>query len=85
MPVPHYEDITNVTTALMALRIFSSINKIPINIQIDEDYIHVFVGYGTPKIEHRSYYLQDVFRYFKTKDEIYEFVETSAKEIHKNQ
>lgn len=82
MPIPHYEDITNITTALMGLREIASINKVPINIQIDEDYIHVSVGFGTPYIKYRSYYLQDVFRYFKTKDKIYEFIESAAKEIY---
>lgn len=82
MPVPHYEDITNITTALMRLREIASINKVPINIQIDEDYIHVNVGFGAPYVKSRSYYLQDIFRYFQKKDTIYEFIESAAKEIY---
>lgn len=81
MSIPYYKDITNVTIALMGLRKIASINEVPINIQIDEDYIHVNVGFGTPHVKSRSYCLQDDVRYFQKKDKIYEFIESAVKEI----
>lgn len=79
----HYNDITNITTGLMGLRDIGAMANIPINVHVEEHWIHVIVGFGTPFRKDRSFYFQDMYRYFKEKEEIYDFIEEAIQEINK--
>lgn len=63
--------VTNATTGLMAIRDLSNVYDVPINIQINDHYINVIVGYGTKYIKNASFYCQDMYRYHSEYDTIY--------------
>lgn len=70
-----------VTTSLMILRDLATCNNIPINIQLDNLYIHVTVGFGTKFQKHQSFYLQDLYEMEFDRNSVYTWIENAIKEI----
>lgn len=76
------DQVTNISTALMAINELSSYYDIPINIHFDaEGRIYVHVGFGTFYRKEMSFYPQDTYRVHSKTDDIYKWIEETAEII----
>lgn len=75
--------VTNLSTALMAVKDMATYNDIPIEMHFENHYIHIFVGYGTPYQKYVRFYPQDCYRAFANTDDIRKWIENAIEEIQK--
>lgn len=77
------EQVTNITTALMAIRDVATYTEIPINVQFDSHVITVIVNFGKWNVKMEHFYLQDMYRYHQSSDMIYKWIKEAVEEIVK--
>lgn len=75
--------VTNLSTALMAVKDMATYNDIPIEMHFENHYIHIFVGYGTPYQKYVRYYPQDCYRMYSQTDDMRKWIEDALEEIQK--
>lgn len=76
------DQITNISTALMAINELSSYHNIPINIHFNaKGSIYIHVGFGTPYRKEMSFYPQDTYRVHSKTDAIYKWVEDTIETL----
>lgn len=78
------KQVTNVTTALMAIRDVATCTEIPINVQFDSHVITVIVNFGKWDVKMEHFYLQDMYRYRQSSDMIYKWIKEAVEEIIKH-
>ncbi len=78
------KQVTNVTTALMAIRDVATCTEIPINVQFDSHVITVIVNFGKWDVKMEHFYLQDMYRYHQSSDMIYKWIKEAVEEIIKH-
>lgn len=77
-----YEEVVvNTSTALMYIKDLATYKNVPINIHFDNHYIHIIVGFGTPRQKKCSWYPQDCYRRFACDNDIYKWIEEACEEI----
>lgn len=76
------DQVTNISTALMAIKDLATSCKIPINIHFADEHIYVHVGFGTPYRKEMSFYPQDTYRLHSETDDIYKWIEETAENIN---
>lgn len=76
------DQVTNISTALMAINELSSCYDIPINIHFDaKGRIYVHVGFGTLYRKEMSFYPQDTYRAHSKTDDIYKWIEEAIETL----
>lgn len=76
------DQVSNISTALMAINELSSCYDIPINIHFDaKGRIYVHVGFGTLYRKEMSFYPQDTYRSHSKTDDIYKWIEGVAEDL----
>lgn len=75
------DQVTNISTALMAIKDLSASLNVPINIHFSGQHIYVNVGFGTPIRKEMSFYPQDTYRLHSKTDDIYKWIEKMATSI----
>lgn len=76
------DQVTNISTALMAINELSSCYDIPINIYFDaKGRLYACIGFGTLYRKELSFYPQDTYRAHSITDDIYKWIKKTIQDL----